>query len=65
MNEVTIELKKGRLKVLKALAKIEYENKLNLDEFITEVIEIGIDDLIGSLTEEQGIAVIKDIAEQD
>jgi len=65
MDKVTIELKKGRLKVIKALAKIEYENRLNLDEFLAELIEIGIDDLIGSLTEEQGIAVIKDVAEQD
>ena len=65
MDKVTINLKKGRLKVIKALAKIEYENRLNLDEFLAELIEIGIDDLIGSLTEEQEIAVIKDIAEQD
>lgn len=65
MDKVTIDLKKGRLKVIKALAKIEYENRLNLDEFLAELIEIGIDDLIGSLTEEQGIAVIKDVAEQD
>jgi hypothetical protein len=65
MDKVTIDLKKGRLKVIKALAKIEYENRLNLDEFLAELIEIGIDDLIGNLTEEQGIAVIKDVAEQD
>lgn len=65
MDKVTIELKKGRLKVIKSLAKIEYENRLNLDEFLAELIEIGIDDLIGSLTEEQGIAVIKDVAEQN
>lgn len=65
MDKVTIDLKKGRLKVIKALAKIEYENRLNLDEFLAELIEIGIDDLIGSLTEEQGIAVIKDVAEQN
>lgn len=65
MDKVTIELKKGRLKVIKSLAKIEYESRLNLDEFLAELIEIGIDDLIGSLTEEQGIAVIKDVAEQN
>lgn len=65
MDKVTIDLKKGRLKVIKALAKIEYENRLNLDEFLAELIEIGIDDLIGNLTEEQGIAVIKDVAEQN
>lgn len=65
MDKVTINLKKGQLKVIKSLCKIEYEDRLNLEEFLAELLEIGIDDLIGNLTEEQGIAVIKDVAIQD
>ena len=57
MEKITIELKKSQVKVIKSLKKIEYEDKYNLEEFIN--------DLIGNLTEEQGIAVIKDVAEQD
>lgn len=65
MEKITIELKKSQVKVIKSLKKIEYEDKYNLEEFINELLEIAIDDLIGNLTEEQGIAVIKDVAEQD
>ena len=65
MEKITIELKKSQVKVIKSLKKIEYEDKYNLEEFISELLEIAIDDLIGNLTEEQGIAVIKDVAEQD
>ena len=65
MEKITIELKKSQVKVIKSLKKIEYEEKYNLEEFINELLEIAIDDLIGNLTEEQGIAVIKDVAEQD
>ena len=65
MEKITIELKKSQVKVIKSLKKIEYGDKYNLEEFINELLEIAIDDLIGNLTEEQGIAVIKDVAEQD
>lgn len=65
MEKITIELKKSQVKVIKSLKKIEYEDKYNLEEFINDLLEIAIDDLIGNLTEEQGIAVIKDVAEQD
>ena len=65
MEKITIELKKSQVKVIKSLKKIEYEDKYNLEEFINELLEIAIDGLIGNLTEEQGIAVIKDVAEQD
>ena len=65
MEKITIELKKSQVKVIKSLKKIEYEDKYNLEEFINELLEIAIDDLIGNLTEEQGIAVIKAVAEQD
>lgn len=65
MEKITIELKKSQVKVIKSLKKIEYEDKYNLEEFINELLEIAIDDLIRNLTEEQGIAVIKDVAEQD
>ena len=65
MEKITKEKKKSQVKVIKSLKKIEYEDKYNLEEFINELLEIAIDDLIGNLTEEQGIAVIKDVAEQD
>lgn len=65
MEKITIELKKSQVKVIKSLKKVEYEDKYNLEEFIGELIEIAIDDLIGNLTEEKGIAVIKDVAEQE
>ncbi len=65
MEKITIELKKSQVKVIKSLKKIEYEDKYNLEEFINELLEIAIDDLIGNLTEEKGIAVIKDVAEQE
>ena len=65
MEKITIELKKSQVKVIKSLKKIEYEDKYNLEEFIKELLEIAIDDLIGNLTEEKGIAVIKDVAEQE
>ena len=63
MEQVTLNLKTGRLKIMKSLGKVAYENKYNLEDFVSIVLETGLDLIISNLTDEQAIEVIKEVAE--
>lgn len=65
MQEVKLNFKKGQIKVFNSLLKYEYENKKTLEEFILDLVELGLDTMLENLTEDKAIEVIKDVADQD
>lgn len=65
MEKITLNLTKGRIKVMKSLLKYEYEDTKNLQEFILDLVDVGLDTMLGNLNEDRAIEVIRDLAEQD
>ena len=65
MQEVKLNFKKGKIKIFNSLLKYEYENKKTLEEFILDLVELGLDTMLENLTEDKAIEVIKDVADQD
>ena len=65
MQKITLNLKRSQLKIIKSLLKIEYKGMYDLEEFIINLIQEGMENILANLTEEQGIEIIKDVAEQD
>jgi len=62
MEQLTMNLKTGQIKIMKSLGKVAYENKYNLEDFANIVLETGLDLIISNLTEDQTIEVIKEVA---